>query len=88
MPIWASVIDRSGPVVRGVDPVGAWLCHPPILADSAWGDAPGPYADRQRSLPKLVASTTLPDGTPRTELTLEAQSQLTTGVTILTSTPA
>jgi dihydrofolate reductase len=26
---------------------------------AAWGDAEGPYADRLRSLPKLVASTTL-----------------------------
>ena len=26
---------------------------------AAWGDADGPYADRLRSLPKLVASTTL-----------------------------
>lgn len=26
---------------------------------AAWGDAPGPYADRLRSLPKLVASSTL-----------------------------
>jgi len=125
------------------------------MFSAAWGEAPGPYADRLRSLPKLVASTTLtgeltwnasllegdavtalkqikqapggdimmygnptllrtllenglvdqldlmlhplvlgagaklfPDGTPRTELTLEAQTQLPTGVTILTYTPA
>ena len=157
---WASPYFDAEAVQRSIDKLSGcdyFLCGRRTyeMFSAAWADAPGLYADRLRSLPKLVASTTLtgeltwnasllagdavnalkqikqepggdimmygnptllrtlldnglvdqldialhplvlgagarlfPDGAPRTELTLQAQSQLPTGVMLLTYTTA
>jgi dihydrofolate reductase len=157
---WASPYFDAEAVQRSIEKLSGcdyFLCGRRTyeMFSAAFGDAPGAYADRLRSLPKLVVSTTLtgdltwnasllagdavtalkqikqepggdimmygnptllrtlldnglvdqlditlhplvlgtgaklfPHGAPRMELTLEAQSQLPTGVTVLTYTTA
>lgn len=61
---WASAYFDADAVQRSIEKLSGcdyFLCGRRTyeMFAAAWGDAAGPYADRLRSLPKLVASTSL-----------------------------